>query len=151
MSMKRIILATVAATALCVPALAQQNTGQGAQSVGQQQTQNTGHQMSAQQLNDNQMRELQQALNDKGFSPGSVDGKWGPNTRKALEDFQKSQKMRASENLDANMIAALGLNGSDFGINGNPETTGQAPRSQSSPNNNGNAPQSNAPQSNTQH
>ena len=30
------------------------------------------------------IREVQQALRDRGFDPGAVDGVWGPNTEAAL-------------------------------------------------------------------
>ncbi|MBI4341198.1 MAG: peptidoglycan-binding protein [Candidatus Omnitrophica bacterium] len=34
-------------------------------------------------------REIQQALKDAGFYQGSVDGKMGPLTRQAVEEFQR--------------------------------------------------------------
>ena len=35
--------------------------------------------------------QVQQALNDKGFDAGPVDGKAGPKTKAALKQFQQSQ------------------------------------------------------------
>jgi peptidoglycan hydrolase-like protein with peptidoglycan-binding domain len=56
------------------------------------------------------VREVQQALNDKGFNPGPIDGKWGPRTQAALAKFQKAQGITASRKLDDQTLAALGVN-----------------------------------------
>jgi len=36
-------------------------------------------------------KEIQTALKNAGFNPGSLDGKMGPRTRQAIKDFQKSK------------------------------------------------------------
>lgn len=36
-------------------------------------------------------KEIQSALKNAGFDPGSMDGKIGPRTRQAIKDFQKSK------------------------------------------------------------
>jgi peptidoglycan hydrolase-like protein with peptidoglycan-binding domain len=36
-------------------------------------------------------KEIQTALKNAGFDPGSFDGKMGPRTRQAIKDFQKSK------------------------------------------------------------
>lgn len=36
-------------------------------------------------------KEIQSALKNAGFDPGSLDGKVGPRTRQAIKDFQKSK------------------------------------------------------------
>ena len=36
-------------------------------------------------------KEIQTALKNAGFDPGSLDGKVGPRTRQAIKDFQKSK------------------------------------------------------------
>lgn len=53
-------------------------------------------------------RDVQQALNDNG-SHVAVDGRWGPETRKALEDFQRSHDLKPTGRLDADTRAALNL------------------------------------------
>ena len=58
------------------------------------------------------VREAQQALNDKGFNPGPIDGKWGPRTQAALTKFQKSERITASRKLDDQTLAALGVDAS---------------------------------------
>ena len=40
-------------------------------------------------------RDIQKALKNAGFYAGSVDGKIGPKTRKAIEEFQKSKGLKA--------------------------------------------------------
>lgn len=40
------------------------------------------------------VREIQQALRNAGFDPGSVDGRLGPRTRTALRDFQTAQGLQ---------------------------------------------------------
>jgi len=129
--MKKMMLAVVAATALCVPAVAQQSgnpQGQPGVTASQQQASSSGHEMSPHSLNSSQVEKIQKSLDGKGFKSGEVDGKWGPQTDAALKDFQKSQNMSHTGDLDGATIAGLGLIPSDFGLPGSkPETTGQAP------------------------
>jgi peptidoglycan hydrolase-like protein with peptidoglycan-binding domain len=140
--MKRVILAAVATAALCVSAIAQQSAQQTRPPQTQNQV-NTGTpqnyaatgQLSPDQLSTTQVREIQQALDKKGFKAGRVDGKWGPESEAALKDFQKSQNMPANGQLDQMTMTALGLNMSDFGSTS--ATTGQAPRGAVNPNTGG--------------
>lgn len=69
--------------------------------------------MSGSQLDNDQqvVREAQRALNDKGFSAGAVDGVMGPHTEQALRDFQQSQGLNATGNLDQPTLSALGVSG----------------------------------------
>lgn len=69
--------------------------------------------MSGSQLDNDQqvVREAQRALNDKGFSAGAVDGVMGPHTEQALRDFQQSQGLNATGNLDQQTLSALGVSG----------------------------------------
>lgn len=60
------------------------------------------------------VREVQQALNDKGFNPGPIDGKWGPRTQAALTKFQNSEGISASRRLDEQTLAALGVDTSNL-------------------------------------
>jgi len=64
-------------------------------------------------LTRSQTRELQTAMNALGFNSGRPDGLAGPNTRRALRDFQRSQGLDAdgyvgSSAYDAVMAAAAG-------------------------------------------
>lgn len=130
--MKRLLLATAAVGALAFPALAQQQGQQSmpSQSSQQQSSQHSGQQssqmqISPQDLSEDQIEQLQQALNDKGFDAGDVDGKWGPQTRAALRNFQDEQGMKsAGEQLDMQTLQALGLDVSQFASGPSSTTTG---------------------------
>src|SRR5712692_1862969 len=52
---------------------------------------------------------LQQALIQKGFSPGAVDGDFGPGTQPALIASQKSAGLLADGIAGPRTLAALGL------------------------------------------
>lgn len=130
--MKRLLLATAAVGALAFPALAQQQGQQSmpSQNSQQQSSQHSGQQssqvrISPQELSQDQIEQLQQALNEKGFDAGEVDGVWGPQTRTALRNFQQEQGMQgAGEQLDSQTLQALGLDASQFASGPSPTTTG---------------------------
>src|SRR5277367_582764 len=52
---------------------------------------------------------LQQALQAKGFSPGAVDGLFGPGTEAAVLAFQRSEGLAADGVVGPATAAALGL------------------------------------------
>ena len=82
------------------------------------------------------VRELQQALNDKGFDAGPVDGKAGRHTKAAIKKFQQAQNLTASGKLDQQTVAALALNTSTS-TSASPSSNDASvtpPSSQSSPN-----------------
>jgi hyperosmotically inducible periplasmic protein len=54
---------------------------------------------------------MQQALKDKGFDPGPIDGIEGPRTVSALKDYQKSEQVTMTGKLDAATAAKLGVSG----------------------------------------
>ena len=132
--MYKAILTALAAAALSGSAVAQQ----GGQSPSGQQTQShtfsgssevlAGYQISPRQLSSSQLREIQQALEDRGHSSVRLSGEWGPDTEAALKSFQKSQNLISQTGeLDVATIMALGLDPLSFGLAGTSETTGQAP------------------------
>ena len=55
------------------------------------------------------VRHVQQALKDKGFNPGPVDGINGPRTRAAVRDYQKQQSLTANGELGAETLTSLGV------------------------------------------
>lgn len=55
------------------------------------------------------IRAEQQALKDKGFDPGPVDGVDGPKTRAALRQFQEKQNLQEDGRLGPQTRDALGL------------------------------------------
>jgi peptidoglycan hydrolase-like protein with peptidoglycan-binding domain len=56
-----------------------------------------------------QVMAMQQALKDKGFDPGSVDGVMGPKTSSALRAYQKSENLTTTGRLDGDTKAKLGV------------------------------------------
>jgi hyperosmotically inducible protein len=52
---------------------------------------------------------MQQALKDKGFDPGPIDGIEGPRTLSALKNYQKSEQVTMTGKLDAATAAKLGV------------------------------------------
>jgi len=132
--MHKVVLTAVAVAALSMSAAAQQagmigqpQTGQQMQPQGSAQAL-AGYRISPQQLNASQIREIQQALEERAEQPVRVDGEWGPDTEEALKSFQQALNMISqSGELDILTIIALGLDPSSFGVAGAGETTGQAP------------------------
>jgi len=62
------------------------------------------------------VRGAQEALRDKGFDPGPVDGVMGPRTAAAVRDFQSKEGLSATGQLDADTRARLGgLSGATSG------------------------------------
>ncbi len=59
-------------------------------------------------LNPDNIRQVQQALQKKGFNPGPIDGVLGPQTEEAVRDFQDRYGMKASGKLDNQTLYALG-------------------------------------------
>ena len=52
-------------------------------------------QQAASQEKESRSKDIQRALKNAGFYAGSVDGKIGPRTKKAIEEFQKSKELKA--------------------------------------------------------
>ena len=57
--------------------------------------------------NAEQVRQVQQKLNDMGYHAGSVDGVFGPRTESALRQFQQARNLDATGHIDSNTLAAL--------------------------------------------
>lgn len=55
------------------------------------------------------VREAQQALKDKGYDPGPVDGVDGPRTRAAVRDYQKKENLTADGRLGPQTLDSLGV------------------------------------------
>ena len=131
--MRSVTLAMLTTVVLCLPAAAQENGGspppQGHISA---QNQNADPAMSGTMLSENLVRLLQQNLSNRGFLVGNPDGKWGPKTKEALEEFQRSQNLPASGQIDRPTLARLGVNIAP--AMGGPQTTGQGPNESSGPN-----------------
>jgi peptidoglycan hydrolase-like protein with peptidoglycan-binding domain len=68
-----------------------------------------------------QVTAVQQALKDKGYDPGEVDGAMGPKTRAAVRDFQRKEGLRVTGRIDPATVAKLGIDSA--------KTAGSATRS----------------------
>lgn len=103
--MNKLVFATVIALPLAAsfPALAQQG-GPAAQPGASQGA-------AAVTLNADQVRQLQQGLNDNGFNAGEVDGVFGPSTRAALRRFQSKAGLQPTGEIDQQTLALVGLSG----------------------------------------
>ncbi|HEV7370773.1 peptidoglycan-binding domain-containing protein [Arenibaculum sp.] len=66
----------------------------------------TGSGMQPDQMSEDDVRKLQQALADQGQDL-QVDGVWGPNTETALRGFQEQQGMDATGQPDQETLSAL--------------------------------------------
>lgn len=53
------------------------------------------------------VREVQQALQSKGYDVGPIDGVMGPRTESALREFQQQQGLARSGRIDAQTMSAL--------------------------------------------
>jgi peptidoglycan hydrolase-like protein with peptidoglycan-binding domain len=116
--MNKLVMATVVALplALAVPAMAQQG---GAAPQPPQAAQGSG----VVQLNPDQIRQLQQALNDHGFDAGKVDGVMGAGTSAALKRFQSKAGLKPTGQIDQQTLALVGMSGQAQQPSG--QTTGQ--------------------------
>ena len=66
-------------------------------------------------LSTEEIRQLQIALNQKGFDVGNPDGMFGARTRQALIAFQRQQGFQATGQIDQQTMAALGVSGNKAG------------------------------------
>jgi peptidoglycan hydrolase-like protein with peptidoglycan-binding domain len=68
------------------------------------------------------VRDAQQALKDKGFDPGPVDGINGPLTRAAVRNYQQKENINADGRLGPKTLDSLGVKGAsastEFGTAG---------------------------------
>ena len=59
-------------------------------------------------LDQDQVRQLQQVLQEKGFEPGPIDGIFGLRTKEALSTFQDRYGVKVSGEFDNQTLYALG-------------------------------------------
>jgi peptidoglycan hydrolase-like protein with peptidoglycan-binding domain len=72
------------------------------------------------------VREVQEALNKKGFDVGFADGVWGPRTASALREFQEQNRLQARGRLDRRTVTELGPIDPSTAAGSTPWTTGQS-------------------------
>jgi peptidoglycan hydrolase-like protein with peptidoglycan-binding domain len=57
------------------------------------------HAITDQNVSKDEIRQIQEALNQKGFKAGPADGVLGPETKNALKEFQQKQGFNATGEL----------------------------------------------------
>ncbi len=62
-----------------------------------------------QQISSEQIRQVQQKLQEEGHNPGPIDGVWGPQTQAAVRDFQQQNNLQATGQLDQRTMQELGV------------------------------------------
>lgn len=75
----------------------------------------TGHATRA-KASSSSIKEAQEALQSQGLYKGQVDGKWGPETRHAVAQFQKEKGLKQTAQLDQQTLNDLqngAMSGSD--------------------------------------
>jgi peptidoglycan hydrolase-like protein with peptidoglycan-binding domain len=65
--------------------------------------------MTQQQPTTDRYKEIQQALAEKGYFSGTLDGNWGPDSTDALKRFQREQNLDPDGKIGALSLMALGL------------------------------------------
>jgi peptidoglycan hydrolase-like protein with peptidoglycan-binding domain len=67
------------------------------------------------QYDSSTVRNVQQALQNKGYDVGTIDGVMGPRTKSALREFQQQQGLNRSGQLDQPTLSALDVQASAAG------------------------------------
>ncbi|HWO41071.1 MAG TPA: peptidoglycan-binding domain-containing protein [Candidatus Eisenbacteria bacterium] len=69
----------------------------------------------------NEVARVQEALKERGYDPGPVNGVMNEQTRAALRAFQSARNLRPTGTLDAETARALGIQSSPAGASSRPE------------------------------
>lgn len=82
------------------------------------------------------VKEVQQALKDKGYDPGPIDGRMGAKTKEALKSFQSASNLSATGTLNSQTAEKLGVQSSGSS-SGSSSSMGSGKSSSSSPSGSG--------------
>jgi peptidoglycan hydrolase-like protein with peptidoglycan-binding domain len=63
-------------------------------------------------MNSENVRQVQQALSDKGYDVGPIDGVMGPRTSAALRNYQRQNNLSGARGLDQQTLESLGVHAS---------------------------------------
>jgi peptidoglycan hydrolase-like protein with peptidoglycan-binding domain len=83
----------------------------------------TEHSQDVSSFDQQQIMQLQQALQERGVEPGSIDGIMGPQTRQALAQFQRENNLQPTGALNERTAEKLGL---EFSRTGHSSQSGEA-------------------------
>ncbi|POR41818.1 peptidoglycan-binding protein [Methylobacterium sp. V23] len=106
MRLRHIFLATTAIASLGGGYAHAQQSSVSNQRVTQDQADGQGTQIYVSSAG---VRQIQQALTQKGYSTGTVDGRWNPQTVAAARSFQQAQNMEPTGTLTIPLAYGLGL------------------------------------------
>ena len=70
---------------------------------------------STEAITHDDINKVQKNLSDKGFYHGQIDGVLGPRTRQAIGEYQKSEKLPVTQQLDAETAGKLGVGSESTG------------------------------------
>jgi peptidoglycan hydrolase-like protein with peptidoglycan-binding domain len=87
-------------------------------------------------LSRNHLRQVQEQLKTAGLYKGRIDGRMGPDTRRAIAQFQEKNGLQGTGKLDQQTLAALGNTGMNTGTSGAGSSTlpGNQPTDAGGPN-----------------
>jgi len=66
-------------------------------------------------LQSSDIKKVQEALHDKGYYKGQIDGILGPETREGIRQYQKSENLPVTGHLDAATAGKLGVGSESIG------------------------------------
>jgi hypothetical protein len=72
------------------------------------------------------IKEVQQALKDKGYDPGPIDGRMGAKTKEALKSFQSASNLSATGTLNSETAEKLGVQSSSSSAGSSSMGTGKS-------------------------
>src|SRR5579872_1257302 len=88
------------------PAATNGSSSSGAGAMGQAPKASTGH-AAMHATSATKVKEAQQALQEAGLYKGKVDGKFGPQTKAAVKEFQKENGLKQTARLDSATMKKL--------------------------------------------
>jgi peptidoglycan hydrolase-like protein with peptidoglycan-binding domain len=106
MALKQIFLASTLLAACAGGYAHAQQSAVSNQRTTQDQSQGPGTQIYVSSAG---VRQIQQALTQKGYSTGTVDGRWNQQTAAAARSFQQAQNMEPTGTLTIPLVYGLGL------------------------------------------
>ncbi|GJD81123.1 peptidoglycan-binding domain-containing protein [Methylobacterium gregans] len=106
MTLKHVFLASTLLTALVGGYAQAQQSSVSNQRTSQDQSEGQGTQIFVSSAG---VRQIQQALTQKGYSTGNVDGRWNPQTASAARSFQQAQNMEPTGTLTIPLVYGLSL------------------------------------------
>lgn len=80
-----------------------------------------------QKLSEDEIKNIQQALKEKGHDPGAIDGKMSRQTVSAIRAFQKASGLKTTGQLDEQTLKELGLEKGGKAPGGGVPGTGESP------------------------